>query len=180
LRERVVARRYAKALLEIGHKEGRIEEIYTELVKIQDMFKQYPNFWKAVSLPIYPMEGRKKVLGEVMAKAGFSPSVTRFFEILVEKDRIGLLSTIFSIFQELADRAQNRVRGVLFSAEPLEEDDFKKIKDALREFLGKELILEKDVDPSLIGGVKAQIGGIVIDGSVRGQLNRYREKLLTA
>jgi len=180
LRERVVARRYAKALLEIGSRENRIEDIYRELVQVQSLFKEYPEFWKAVSLPIYPMENRRNVLKSVLEKSGFSNSITRFFEILVEKDRIGLISTIFSIFQELADRAQNRVRGTLYAAEPMKDEDFEKVKKALSDYLEKELILEKDVDSSLIGGIKAQIGGIVIDGSVQGQLNRYREKLLTA
>jgi len=179
LRERVIARRYAKALLEIGKKEGRIEEIHKELVQIQAMFREHPEFWKAVSLPIYPVEQRKNVLKKVMEKAGFSGSVTRFFEILVEKDRIGLISIISSIFQEFADQAQNRVRGVLLTPEPMAEEDFKAIRDALSNYMGKEVLLEKDIDPSLIGGVKAKIGGIVIDGSVKGQLNRYREKLLT-
>lgn len=180
MKERMVARRYAKALVEIGFREKRIEEIRDELIKIRSMFKEYPNFWKAVSLPIYPLEGRKKVLDKVMKKVGFSSSVTRFFDILVEKERINLLPTIFSIFQELSDKAQNRVRGVLYAPEPLKDKDFKKIKRALSKYIGKEVVLEGDVDPSLIGGVKARIGGIIIDGSVKGQLNRYREKLLTA
>jgi len=180
LRERVVARRYAKALMEIGYKEKRIEEIHNELEEIQSMFKKYPGFWKAVSLPIYPVESRKKVLDEVMRKAGFSVSIIRFFDILVEKDRIGLLPTIFSIYQELADRAQNRVRGTLYTPETLGKGDFVKIKGALSRYMGKELILKKDMDPSLIGGIKARIGGIIIDGSVRGQLDRFREKLLMA
>ena len=99
MRERVVARRYAKALLEIGSRENRIEDIYRELVQVQSLFKEYPEFWKAVSLPIYPMENRRNVLKSVLEKSGFSNSITRFFEILVEKDRIGLISTIFSIFK---------------------------------------------------------------------------------
>ena len=180
MRERVVARRYAKALLEIGQKEDRIEGIHQELVQIMALFRDYPEFWKAVSLPIYPMERRRSVLKEILEKAGFSGSVVRFFEILVEKDRINLISIIFSVFQELADKAQNRARGVLYSPEPMDEEDFKKVKEALSTYMGKEILLEKDVDPSLIGGFKARIGGIVIDGSVKGQLNRYREKLLTA
>ena len=180
MRERVIARRYAKALIEIGHKENRIEEIHQELVKIHAMFQTYPEFWKAVSLPIYPAESRKNVLKEVLSEAGFSKSVIRFFEILVEKDRIGMLTTIFLIYQELSDKVQNRVRGILYAPEPLDDKDFERIKEALSKYLGKELILEKDIDSLLIGGIKAQIGGVVIDGSVRGQLNRYREKLLTA
>ena len=72
------------------------------------------------------------------------------------------------------------MRGTLYAAEPIKDEDFEKVKKALSDYLEKELILEKDVDSSLIGGIKAQIGGIVIDGSVQGQLNRYREKLLTA
>jgi len=180
LRERVVARRYAKALLEIGRREERIGEIHGELVQVQALFKDHPEFWKAVSLPIYPMENRRAVLKKVLERIGFSGSIVRFFEILVEKDRIGLTPTIFSIFQELADKAQNRARGVLYSPEPLEEGDFEKVKEALSGYMGKEILLEKDVDPSLIGGFMARIGGIVIDGSVKGQLDRYREKLLTA
>jgi len=180
LRERVVARRYAKALMEIGYREKRIEEIHNELEGIQSMFEKYPEFRKAVFLPIYPLENRKKVLNKVLEKAGFSVSVIRFFDILVEKDRIDLLPTIFSIYQELADKAQNRVRGTLYTPETLGKGDFEKIKEALSMYMGKELILKEDKDPSLIGGIRARIGGIIIDGSVRGKLDRFREKLLMA
>ena len=179
MKERVVARRYAKALMEIGQREGRIEAIHEELLRIQTMFRDYPNLWKAVSLPIWPLEGRRKVLQEVMKKASFSESIVRFFDILVEKERITLLPTILSAFQDLSDKVQNRVRGTLYTPTPLDNKAFKRLRKALSAYMDKEVILGREVDPSLIGGVKARIGEIVIDGSVRGQLDRYRGKLLT-
>jgi F-type H+-transporting ATPase subunit delta len=179
LRERVVARRYARALLAIGYREGKMEEILAELKGVKELFQEVPVFWKAVSLPIYPVENRKKVLKEVLKKAGFSQTVIRFLEILVEKERISLFTIIYSIFQELTDRAQNRMRGTLFTAQPLSDSDFEKIKETLAAYMKKDLILQSEVDTSLIGGVMAKIGGIVVDGSVQGELNRFREKLLT-
>jgi len=179
LKERVVARRYARALMEIGQREGKIEKFHQELLDAQAMFKNYPNLWKAVSLPIWPLEGRRKVLREVMAKAGFRESVIRFFDILVEKERITLLPAILSAFQGLSDKIQNRVRGTLYTPTPLADKTFNGLRQALAKYMNKEVILEREIDPSLIGGVMARIGEIVIDGSVRGQLDRYREKLLT-
>ncbi len=178
MKETVVARRYAKALMEIGLKENRAGEIHDELVKIQSLFKEFPNLWKAVSLPIWPLEGRRKVMSQVAQKVGFSESMIRFLDILVEKERITLLPAIYKIFQDLLDKEQNRIRGVLYTTEPLKEKEFETLKKALADYMEKEVILEKEVDPGLIGGVKARIGEIVIDGSVKGQLNRYREKLL--
>lgn len=179
MRERVIARRYARALLGIGHREGRTEEILAELRQIRSLFQEVPVFWKAVSLPIYPVENRKKVLEKVLKKTGFSRSVMRFLEILIEKDRISLLSTIFSIYRELTDRSQNRMRGTLYTAKPVNGAVFDKIKTALSAYMGKDLILQSEVDAFLIGGAKVRIGGIVVDGSVQGQLRRFREKLLT-
>jgi len=179
LRERVVARRYARALLAIGHREGKMEEILAELKGVKELFQEVPVFWKAVSLPIYPVENRKKVLKDVLKKAGISRTVMRFLEILVEKGRISLFTIIYSIFQELTDRAQNRMRGTLFTAQPLSDSDFEKIKKTLAAYMKKDLILQSEVDTSLIGGVRARIGGIIVDGSVQGELNRFREKLLT-
>ncbi len=179
MKETVVARRYAKALMEIGIRENRVAKLHSELVGVQTLFKENPNLWKAVSLPIWPLEGRRNVMREVLEKAGVSESLIRFFDLLVEKERITLLKTIFSIFQDLSDKAQNRIRGVLYTAEPLEKEAFEKVLKALAAYMDKEVILEKKVEPELIGGVKARIGEMVIDGSVRGQLDRYREKLLT-
>ncbi len=174
-----MARRYASALMEIGRREGRIEEILAELLKIRAMFEEYPNLWKVVSLPIWPLEGRRKVLSSVMEKMEFSEAIIRFCDILVEKERIKLLSAIISVFQNLVDKVQNRVRGVLYAPEKLKDEDFERLKGALAKFMGKEVVLERDVDPALIGGIKARIGETIIDGSVRGQLDRYREKLLS-
>jgi len=179
LRERVVARRYARALLGIGHRKDNIEEILAEVQQVRSLFHEFPELWKAVSLPIYPVESRKNVLKAVLEKVGISQVVARFLEILVEKERISLFSTIVSIFQEITDRAQNRMRGALYTAEPLSKDVFEKIRTSLSAYMKKDLILRSETDASLIGGARAKLGGIVVDGSVQGQLNRFREKLLT-
>jgi F-type H+-transporting ATPase subunit delta len=87
------------------------------------------------------------------------------------------LQSIVSVYHEMADEAMGRVRANVYAAiEPTSEEK-KKIQERLARVTGKEVILETIHDTSLIGGMVAKIGGLVLDGSLRTQLARIRENL---
>ena len=81
-------------------------------------------------------------------------------------------------YRDLADAHTGRVRARVTSAEPLTAAAADRVRRALEERTGKKVIVETAVDPSLIGGVVAQVGDLVLDGSVRTQLADLRSKLL--
>jgi F-type H+-transporting ATPase subunit delta len=100
-----------------------------------------------------------------------------FLLLLFEKGRVGFLSNINDFYQKLADELKGVARASLVSAKELSSETVEKIRASLSKKTGKDIILEIDQDPSLIGGIVTRIGDLVLDGSVKTQLLNMRESL---
>jgi F-type H+-transporting ATPase subunit delta len=100
-----------------------------------------------------------------------------FLLLLFDKGRIGFIDSIDDFYQKLADDLKGIARASLVSAAELSEDTVEKIRTALSKKTNKEIILEVEQDPELIGGIVTQIGDLVWDGSIKTQLSNMRETL---
>jgi F-type H+-transporting ATPase subunit delta len=172
-----IARRYAKALLLIGKKDGKAEVYRAELAGIAAMMASQKQLDQAVNNPLYPAEKRKQVLGAVIAKANLSATVKSFLMLLFEKGRIGLLDAINENYQKLADELKGIARASIVSAVKLSDETIEKIRAALSRRTGKQIVLQVEQDPQLIGGMVTRIGDLILDGSIRTQLSNMRESL---
>jgi F-type H+-transporting ATPase subunit delta len=172
-----IARRYAKALLLIGKEDGQIDTYREELGAFASLIEQEKSLKQVLVNPLYDAEGRKKVLMQVIDNLKLSRSMTSFLLFLFDKGRIGFLSAINDSFQKFADELKGVARASLVSAAELSSDTVDKIRSALSKRTGKDIILEVEQDPELIGGIVTRIGDLVLDGSVRTQLLNMRESL---
>jgi F-type H+-transporting ATPase subunit delta len=172
-----IARRYAKALLLIGKEDGKAETYREELAGFAGLLEKEPNLDKAVANPLYELEGRRKVLESVLGKLSLSDVMQSFLMLLFDKGRIGFLTYINEFYQKMADELKGIARANLVSATKLSDDTIEKIRGALSNRTGKEVILEVEQDPELIGGIVTRIGDLVLDGSIRTQLANMRETL---
>ncbi len=172
-----IARRYAKALLLIGKEDGQAETYREELEGLANLIATEKALEGAVTNPLYDTESRKRVLKAVIEKLELSQVVRAFLLLLFDKNRIGFLESINEFYQMLADELKGVARADLVSATELPDETVEKIRDALAERTGKEVILEVKQDPSLIGGIVTRIGDLVLDGSVKTQLLNMRESL---
>jgi len=172
-----IARRYAKALLSIGKEDGQAEMYKKELEGVASLFDKHKELAQAVVNPLYDAEGRKKVLMAVLERLSPSKIMTSFMALLFEKSRIQYVKDIYVFYEKLTDEMANIVRADVISAVELADDSVAKIKKALSEQTGKNVILETSVDSSLIGGVVTKLGDLVLDGSVKTQLISLKESL---
>jgi F-type H+-transporting ATPase subunit delta len=132
---------------------------------------------QAICNPLYAVSERKKVLEKVIDKVGVSKIMVSFFLLLFDKGRFGFLHAINDFYQILADELQGIARANLVSATELSSETVEKIRTTLSEKTGKDIILEVDQDPGLIGGIVSRIGDLVLDGSIKTQLLNMRESL---
>jgi F-type H+-transporting ATPase subunit delta len=174
-----LARRYAKALLEIGIKQQTYDALGKELDRVADTFAKSPELKQALENPVFPLEKRRLVLDELARRLALSKVVRNFVMLILDKGRIGNLPDIARAHHALVDDHANRVRATVTSARPLDPALEQRLKSALEQQSGKTVILEKKEDPSILGGVITQIGDLVYDGSVRTQLAEMREQLLS-
>jgi F-type H+-transporting ATPase subunit delta len=172
-----IARRYAKALLLIGKEDGQAETYREELEGVVGLISGQKELEAAITNPLYDTESRKRVLGAVIEKLELSDVMRAFLLLLFDKNRIGHLESINEFYQMLADELKGVARADLVSATELPDETVDKIRTALAERTGKDVVLEVKQDPSLIGGIVTRIGDLVLDGSVKTQLLNMRESL---
>jgi F-type H+-transporting ATPase subunit delta len=172
-----VARRYAKALLIIGKEDNEAETYKEELDRFSDLIASEKELEQAITNPLYNAGDRKKVLRAVIDKVNISKVMASFLLLLFDKGRFGFLSDINEFYKKLADELKGVVRASLVSANELSSESVEKIRTTLSKKTGKDIILEVEQDPSLIGGIVSQIGDLVLDGSIKTQLLNMRESL---
>jgi len=172
-----IARRYAKALMNIGQQDGKYERYWEELDAFTSLFQGEEELREVLINPTFGIPRRQAIIKEIGNRLGLSPITTNFLHILVDKNRMRYLPDIASIYQELVDEAAGRARVLLVTAYDLSEDKLQELTQGLEGLVGKKVIMEVERNPSLIGGVVAKIGGMIYDGSVKTQLERFKETL---
>ncbi len=173
-----VARRYARALFGIGVDAGNFEALGREIGDLAGLWSASPELRQTIENPVFKPSEKRAVLEHLLPRVTPTPEVQRLVLLLLERRRIVLLPAIARAYRDLADAHTGRVRARVTSAEPLGPAALDRVRLSLEERTGKKVILETAVDADLIGGVVARVGDLVLDGSVRTQLDDLRSKLL--
>ena len=172
-----IARRYAKALLLIGKEDDQAETYKAELDQVTSLFGTEKALEQAICNPLYESESRKRVLEAVIERLYLSKVMKSFLLLLFDKGRIAYLGNINELYQKLADELRGISRASLVSAFELSSKTVEKIRESLSKMTGKDIILDVEKDPELIGGIITRIGDLVLDGSIKTQLLKMRESL---
>jgi F-type H+-transporting ATPase subunit delta len=172
-----IARRYAKALLLIGKEDGQTEQYRQELEGVANLMARQKELADTVANPLYNMEERQKVFQGIIDKLNLSKVMSSFLMLLFEKGRVSFIVSINEFFQKLADELKGVASASLVSATELSAEAVEKIRSALSKKTGKEIVLDVQQDPGLIGGIVTKIGDLVLDGSIKTQLLNMRESL---
>lgn len=172
-----IARRYAKALVQIGAEEGQVDKFNSELTQFNTVLAANAGLTSVFSNPAYGIEAKREILKEIIGKLALSASVAKFLQLLLDRSRLAFLPQITESYGNFADDLSGVVRPTLTSGLPLEESQIEEIKTSLAKTTGKKVMLKVQVDPSLIGGVVTKIGDKVFDGSVKTQLAKIQDIL---
>jgi F-type H+-transporting ATPase subunit delta len=177
VRQTILARRYAKALFAVGKENGKNEEYGQGLQELAELFAQVPEMSDGLTNPLYPLDVRVKVMEHLIEATRPDAMMGNFLILLVQKKRANVLPEIAEEFQELMDSDSNISRGTVVSAIVLSEELLGKIRQALEKITGNKVILASQVDPSIIGGIIAKVGDLVLDGSIKTQLADLQESI---
>ncbi len=172
-----IARRYAKALLLIGKEDGQTEQYGAELQGVADLMVEQKEMADTIANPLYNADERKKVFQGILEKLDLSKAMSSFLMLLFDKGRVSSIISINDFFQKLADELKGVATASVVSATELSAETLEKIRSSLSKKTGKEIALEVEQDPGLIGGVVTRIGDLVLDGSIKTQLLNMRETL---
>jgi F-type H+-transporting ATPase subunit delta len=172
-----IARRYAKALVQLGSENNLIDRFSQELKVVEGLVAGNAELRAAFGNPAFTAEQKKQIMKALVARLGCSELVSNFLLLLVNKNRVAFLSQIAEIYGRLADEQSGVIRPVITTAFALDDAQINAIKTALEQQTGKQVIPQVSVDSSLIGGVVTQIGDIAYDSSVKTQLTRIHDIL---
>ncbi len=174
-----VARRYARALLEIASERGIVEQLLEQLTSLSRAFSHSRELRNTMLNPSISLEERQAIIKQLAMRAAWHPIMRNFALLLLDKDRLRVIDAIAADFQALADSGAGRVRAQVTSAVALGPGQHEALKARIAQLTGAKTVeLEAKVDQELIGGAITRVGGIVLDGSVRTQLERMRATIL--
>jgi F-type H+-transporting ATPase subunit delta len=177
---RTVARRYARAVLEVAlASEARGQgaaEVGQSLAEARVLLESHPDLARTLGHPALPAEARKNVAAAVFKDA---PSVVgKLVALLVERDRIGILGAIEDAYVAAFNEHRGAVRAEAITASPLAEGQIGALRSALEKATGKDVEVVAKTDARVLGGLKVFLGGRTYDGTVQAQLEAMRRTLL--
>lgn len=173
-----VGKRYAKALLEVGVSHNKLERLQKDVAELASLYEGSDDLRAIISNPSVGTEERRKVIDTIAQKAGWDPFTRNFSLILVDNERFSAVSAISEELGKLVDTHLGNVRAAVTSARPLKDSQIANVKGAIAKLTGKNVLLETEVDPTILGGLITKIGTTVYDGSVATQIATLKESIL--
>jgi F-type H+-transporting ATPase subunit delta len=172
-----IARRYAKALFSLADEQGQVEQWSTGLDALGRALAASAELRGTLASPLFDKDQRRGVVAALARSIALPVTPANFLLLLADRARLAYLPAIIQEFRDLADGRLGRVRAKVTSAVPLSPDEAKGIAERLAQGRKAQVIVETAVDPALLGGVVAQVGSLVYDGSVRSQLEELRRAM---
>lgn len=173
-----VANRYAYALFQLAEEKNMIEVVSKELQVMKEVSEAAPDFTKFLRHPKVTVAQKRECIQKGFGQAVSEASLHTFF-LLIDRKRIDILIPMINKFQALAYEAQDMAEALVYSAQPLTEQEQQQIATIFAKKVGKsKLVVKNVVNPELIGGIKIRIGDRIYDGSVKAQLERMERQLI--
>ncbi|WP_136807992.1 ATP synthase F1 subunit delta [Desulfosediminicola flagellatus] len=177
MKQTILARRYAKALFAVGKERDTFEEYNDTLQGVAELYSSTPEVADALTNPLYPMDIREKVMAGMVGSLEVDKVMGNFLNLLVQKSRAEILPEIAEEYKIMVDDEKNISHGSVISAVELSDELQAKIQATLEKLTGKKVELTTSVDPSIIGGVIAKVGDLVLDGSIKAQLAGLKDSI---
>jgi len=169
------ARRYSQAVFEIALETKELDRWQSDLNQIAGMAEDSALMtW--LGNPKLHFEDKAKLLSERLK--GVSPLALNLGLLLVARDRLGMIGDINDDYQRRLDSHRGIESGEVLTALPLDDSDKAKLAENLGVLVGKKVVLKSEVDPGLIGGFVARLGGKLLDGSIRSRLLSLKKELI--
>lgn len=171
------AKKYAKQFLSLVNIE-EVSEILVKLETIVRLMQKEKQFKNMLISPSFKNEERVEAISYICEKLSLPEEVKKFLSFLSMEGILMGLGEIVRYINVLYLEAKKKVKGVVTSAFELPDNIKDKIVESLKFITGKDVELQYEIDPSLIGGIRVKVGSTMYDLSIKGQLGLLRDKLI--
>jgi F-type H+-transporting ATPase subunit delta len=175
-----VGERYAQALFDLANDEKTVAAVEADLKSLKTALAESRELKLLLASPAFSAEDKAKGLAGIAAQAGFHATTRKFLGLLAANGRASALASVITGFEALSAAARGVVAAKVTTAVPLTAAQGKGVAAALRQALGKDPEIETRVDPSILGGIKVQVGSRLFDASLRSKLDSLKFALKRA
>lgn len=172
-----LAKRYAKALFELAVDNRSQEKVFSDLRGLNEIFSKEKETHEFLASPLITPSQKEAVLKQVLENKNVSKEVIETILLLARNERLGIFSDLVHAFEKEIDASNGVIRGKVRSASALAPEERGRIEQTVEKFLKKKVIMTYVVDPSVIGGLVAQVGSYTFDDSISAHLTRMNEEL---
>jgi F-type H+-transporting ATPase subunit delta len=175
--KKAYARRYAQAIFEIALEKNELERWQSDLKTIAESVGN-AFFLAAMESNRLKIGDKNRLMSEVLGDV--SPMALNLVRLLIDRSGVDMVGKIAKEYQELLYNYSGIAAADVITAVPLDEKEKQKLTESLGKLVGKKVVIESRVDPEIIGGVIARVGGKLLDGSTRSKLQALKKELAGA
>ena len=173
-----IARVYAESLFEVAKERGKLDEVHEQLGEIADALETDRDLQVFFFSPYFSSAEKRDGIGKAIS--GAEDELVHFLELLAEKHRMPALFRIRKRFDELWAKENKRLGVTVTSAVELDSQIVESIGAEIEKQTGQTIELQSEVDPAIIGGLKLQVGNMVLDASIHSRLEKLRREVAQA
>ena len=165
-------------MYELANENSELETVennVNELLTIYSTSKELKNFIKN---PTQSQSTQLEILNRISKQMNLTKIIQNFLSVLVIKRRIFFIKKIFLNFLSLASKRRGELKATLVSSKKLTSEELESLNKDLSKTMGAPIVLDYEVDEKLIGGLKMQVGSLMIDTSIKNKLKKYEKMML--
>ena len=169
-----VAQRYAAALFDLARDEGALDAVAGDLANFRALLDESEDLMRLVRSPAFSSDEQTRAVTAVLDKAGIGGLAANLIKVAAANRRLFAVPDMIVAYRQMLSRERGEIFATVTSAEPLSDAQVDTLKSALKDAMGKDVLLDQKVDDALIGGLIVQVGSRMIDTSLRTKLNAMK------
>ena len=172
-----LAGRYASALFDLARDQRQIESVGSSLEALNQALVDSKDFAELVDSPLVSREEASKAFAAIAPQLKLDPITTNFVQVLARNGRKSQLRAVVRAFRRLAAEHRGETIAEVVTARPLNDDQLSQLRQQLRNRAGRDVNIDAQVDPTILGGIVVKLGSQRIDASIRTKLNRLAQAM---
>lgn len=172
-----LAHRYARAIYELAVDNRNQDKVFEDLRALELAFSKDKETHDFLTNPLVDVKTRVTVVEKALANKAISKEAADLIMLLARRDRFGIFKELVTAYEQQADNANKVCRGTVRSAVVLGQDDRRRVEATVEKVLNKKVIMNYKVDPTVIGGLIAQVGSYTFDDTISTHLRRLNDEL---
>ena len=172
-----LAGRYASALFDLARDQKQIDSVSRSLDALNQALADSKDLSELVDSPLVSRQEASGALAAIAPQLGLDPITSNFLGVLARNGRKNQLRPVIRAFRRLSAEHRGETTADVITARPLNDDQMAQLKAQLRTRAGRDVTIDAQVDPEILGGIVVKLGSQMVDASIRTKLNRLAQAM---